>query len=352
MWLGHIFHVIMSFLKYIVSIFLLFFLGCTENKNKIGEERKQILVTDFTGNKIELSQPAERVVVLFDPSLDAVYMLGASEKLVGVPVEVYSDEELYQYYAAIDERILEKKMATPGTKKSSNIESIVALNPDLVVLAGSSESFVKNLSKLNIPVYNVKSETYDDILKELQDLGKLLGKEERSKSLVDFTKAKFESIKNRRSKNNKALKTAYFAWANGRIFSTTGTNSMMHTCLELAGVKNVCTTPIDQPNINPETFVSWNPYMVIMWNDSPNLFYDKKQLEGVTAIKERQIYTLMPMFYYNPHTLKALLTTLKINFWAYGELTQEDLGKEVEDILQTLYGKDKGGKLYKKLNNH
>ncbi len=55
----------------------------------------------------------------------------------------------------------------------------------------------------------------------------------------------------------------------------------------------------------------------------------------------------MPMFYYNPHTLKALLTTLKINFWAYGELTQEDLGKEVEDILQTLYGKDKGGKLYK-----
>lgn len=325
------------FLIGILSILI----GCKKKDASAKKEVSTISVTDYTGNVLSLSQPAQRVVVLFDSGLEAMYMLEASDRIVGVPVETYYDKELYQYYSTLDDKIKNKSIATPGSKKAANIESIVALNPDLVITSNNAENFTQNLKKIGIPVYNMKSETYEDILKEVADLGIVLGKRDRSVILLNYIKKELDHL-DAIPKEGGAFKKAYFAWANGRIFTTSGTKSMMDKCLKLAGVENVCTAPLDQTNISPETLVKWNPDIIIIWNDKPELFYQQNQLQSVAAVKNKTIYQLDPMFFYNPHTLKSLLAAKKIHYWAYlkDRVPIEELNGDMKNMLMVLYGKN------------
>lgn len=328
---------------------MIFATSCSNSSDKRSENTKEISVTDIQGNEIYISKPAERIVCLFDPSVDVIYMLQAQDKLVGIPAETYFDNELYDYYKHIDSRILNKQLATPGSNELANLESIIQLNPDLVIAQQLPESIVRTLQQMNIPVYIAAAARYDDLKKEMKDISLLIGKEERGKQLITYAENKIKELDERTSsKKDSFPKTVYFTWANGRIFSTTGRNSMMNDCLDLAGVENVCPSEIDKPNINPETLIEWNPDMIVMWNDSPDLFYNKKELNGITAIQQKQIHNLIPMFFYNPHTFKSLCAAVAINNWAYGS-EDRDSKEETKEILLELYGENTGTELIKYL---
>lgn len=335
-----------SFVVFVVS--LLGLLSCT---NKEGQYQNfEITVVDSKGNEIAINKPVEKIVVLFEPLLDAVYMLQAEEKLVGVSSKLYNNDDTFAYLSLIDDRVKNKQIITPGDEESLNIESIIGIKPDLVIGYNIPESTVENLKNMGISVYIGKSETYADVEKEMTDLGILLGKEERSKVLLQYVNKELAKIQE--NIKNITPKTAYFSWANGRIFTTAGTESMMGKCLEFAGVKNVVTSAIDMPNINPELLVSWNPDVIYMWNDSPNLFYERQQLKDINAIKNKEIYNLMPMFFYNPHNLKALLTSTQIQNWAYKLISEKEMKELLKNHLTVLYGEDKGEVLYWSLINY
>lgn len=331
-------------------IFLLFLFSTCSQKhtNKRGENKGgQIEVIDRQGNQVVLDTVPERVICLFDPSIDVMYMLQAQDKLVGINAETYFDKELFDYYKHIDTRIANKELASPGSNEMLNIERVIALKPQLVIAQNISSSVIKTLNSMGIAVYLASSESYIDLMQEMEDLAKLLGKEERGQQLIQYAKTKEEELKGRvKSQVEEDKKMAYFSWANGRIFSTAGRKSMMNDCLVLAGVENVCPTDIDKPNINPETLITWNPDMIVMWNDSPNLFYNKTELAAITAIKDKQIFNLMPMFYYNPHTFKALCAAAAINGWAYPN-PDVNVKDEVKDIILNLYGDQTGNELLK-----
>lgn len=337
--------------KYYPILFCLFLLliACEAKKVNTNTDSSAIVVEDTQGNKVVMSKPAERIVCLFDPSVDVIYMLQVQDRLIGIPAETYFDKELFDYYKQIDERIGRKELATPGSNELVNIESIIALKPDLVIAQQLSPSTINTLNSMDIAVYLSTSETYANLMQEVKDIATLTGTTDRATYLISYASKKINELQDRaKASTNGSKKTVYFTWANGRIFSTAGRNSMMNNCLELAGVENVCPTAIDKPNINPETLIGWNPDMIVMWNDSPNLFYNKKELSNIKALQNKQIYNLMPMFYYNPHTFKSLCAAVAINNWAYGK--EGDRGiDETKEIMKVLYGEETGEKLIKLL---
>ncbi len=325
------------------------FVGCKQTKKSDEKDlNKLIEVTDKQGNKVSMDSVPQRVLCLFDPSLDVVCMLGAQNQIVGIPAEVYHDAELFDYFRFMDPRIAAKEIATPGTNETINIESAITLSPDLVIAQNLSPSVIQTLNNMGIPVYIAAGQTYDDLMKEMNDISILLGKIDRGKELIAFAKEKEEIFEKRAviSRGDQPKKTVYFTWSNGKIFSTAGRNSMMNECLVLAGVENVCPSDIDKPNINPETLLEWNPDMIVMWNDSPNLFYAKKELANIEAIKDKQIFNLDPMFFYNPHTFKALCASSAINGWAYPN-PDHNVEHEVQEIIMKLYDNKIGNDIIK-----
>ncbi|MCI0922649.1 ABC transporter substrate-binding protein [Sphingobacterium rhinopitheci] len=342
--------IVVSFLCLIISLY-----SCNQRPKAQDEswssQDQVIEIIDTQGNNVRLDSAAQRVVCLFDPAIDIIYMLWAQDKLVGINMETYYDKELYDYYKHIDSRIANKELATPGSNDMLNIESAMALKPDLIIAQNLSPNVIKTLNSMGTAVYLSTSESYDHLMKEMEDIAVLLGKNDRGQQLINYAMDKTEQLQ-ARSNNHKAkapTKNAYFSWANGRIFSTAGRNSMMNDCLVLAGVDNVCPTDIDKPNINPETLIDWNPDMIVMWNDSPDLFYNKKELASVKAIQSKQIFNLIPMFYYNPHTFKALCVAAAINGWAYPDITV-NVDDEINEIITTLYGDKVGNELLKYKN--
>lgn len=80
---------------------------------KKSEQQGEIKAEDSRGKIVSLPQEAKRVIVLFEPSLDEIYMLHAEDKVVGIPQQVFQNEDKFEFYAKLDERIKNKQIATP-----------------------------------------------------------------------------------------------------------------------------------------------------------------------------------------------------------------------------------------------
>ncbi|MGJ1438577.1 ABC transporter substrate-binding protein [Sphingobacterium multivorum] len=333
----------MHIVRIILMLFLPIWIGCEGSKTNGHRSASGITVIDAQEHTISLNKVAERIVCLYEPGLDALYMLQAESKLVGLFSDVYESNDLFPFYAKMDRRIEKKELPIVGAGNQANVESVVALNPDLVIVHAGQESLVNALRNAGLQVYAVKAELQGEVFKTIQDISILTGTEARGLELRQYVVAEIDRLKEGAAAV-KEKRRVYFTWAYGRIFSTTGTNSMMHTCLEMAGVQNVCPFELDQPNINAETLIGWNPDMIVMWNDSPDLFYQRHEFNTIHAVKEKQIFNLLPMFIYNPHTLKALCTATAIHHWAY--FTAEFNHKQrIVEVISRLYGKEKADRM-------
>ncbi|WP_288390108.1 ABC transporter substrate-binding protein [uncultured Acinetobacter sp.] len=299
----------------------------------------QIDVTDRYGNRVQLQKPAQRIVCLFEASVDDLYMLGAGSALVGIPAKIYSAPDLYRAYSILDRRIAQKQIATPSNwEASTNIESVVALQPDLVVVNAGQTDVIKVLQKMQIPVYAVMSENLQQTRKELHDLGTLTGRSKRAQQLLQFIDAEIAAM-NAKKHNTTQQKTVYYGWSGGRIFSTSGIDSMPNTVMTLAGARNVVTTSIDQPNVNPEKLLEWNPDVILLWNSRPEQIYERPELSTLSAVRQRQVYSLRPAFLFNPHTPKILLAANQLQHWLSGSVdVHQDAAHDMQRILSEFYG--------------
>ncbi len=75
----------------LVLSFFIFFQSCHSSKKS--EQQGEIKAEDSRGKIVSLPQEAKRVIVLFEPSLDEIYMLHAEDKVVGIPQQVFQNED-------------------------------------------------------------------------------------------------------------------------------------------------------------------------------------------------------------------------------------------------------------------
>ncbi|WP_316751921.1 ABC transporter substrate-binding protein [Pedobacter gandavensis] len=300
-----------------------------------------ILAVDASGDTIRLTKPAQRVVSLVPAALDALYMLQADSAIVGIPNRIYTDPNVYPYFSKIDVRIKNKLIPTPTlTESGMNMETIIKLNPDLVIIPSNNTDAIQMLKELGIAVFGISSQNFGELNLEVLNLGILLGKEARAKELIAFSQGKIEELK----KINKDItdkKTIYYAWSGGRIYSTTGRKGLINDCFEMAGLENACPYEIDAPNISPETLISWNPDIMLLWNTDESVLYGKKELSSLDALKQKRVFNLSPPFLYDPHTLKIVLASIAIHHYSYPTAAANNLSEAQLEILSALYGPEK-----------
>lgn len=316
-----------------------FIISCTgPQEGYVGRGAGGLEATDGRGHTVILDQPARRVVVLFQALLDAMYMLGAEDAIVGIQQRIYQEEDAYTYFGRMDSRIARKELAAPGYGVGGGSpENIVALRPDLVILAATEIGAISLLESMGIPVFAVSSNSDDEIYSEIGGLGVLLDKRDRAQELIQYARdMKRELLEKHHHITPK--KKVYYAWSRGRIYSTSGRNSRMNACFEMAGVENACPYDLNSPNVNAETIIAWNPDIILLWNTQPEEVYNLEELSVLPAVKHRSVYDLTPPFLYDPHTLKILVMALEVNHIAYPSATPEDIKRMQQDILHQLYG--------------
>lgn len=174
----------------------------------LGEGSGSIVVTDGSGRKVEISREVKRLVCLGPGALRIISYLGASDRVVGV-------EDLEK--RALGGRPY--RLANPGLgnlpsigpggpesiNKKPNMEAVLSVSPDIIFITYMDAPLADEVqSILKIPVFVLsygRFATFDDsIYDSLRSAGRVLGKEDRAKEIVDF----IESVKkdlNERTKN-------------------------------------------------------------------------------------------------------------------------------------------------------
>lgn len=321
--------------------------SCGTNSNESrGESEARIVVTDFGGRQLNFDKPVGRIVCLIESALSGFYMLGAEGGIVGVSSNVY-DDNIFLYYAGLDNRIKNKTLPAPGNWDFVSIENVVSLRPDLVIIWASQTESIKSIEMKGIPVYAVMLKSTDDIYKEIADFGKLTGREPRADSLIRYTKAELRKIMDLQDISLAEKQMVYFMWAQGPL-ETSGTNSTVNELINFAGAVNACNFPDEHLIVNFERVIDWNPDVIVMWYDANKNPDDIKSIPGwsnLKAVKENSVYELPSVFLTDLWTLKFQYAVKLLAKWAYPEVfLNVDLVKEREEMLQNLYGKTEGSK--------
>lgn len=335
----------MKIFKYLIyiSLVLIFITPCLSFSAS-----KEIRVTDFRGKELVFNKPVTRIVCLIESGLSALYMLGQEKKVIAVSTNVYTGD-VFRYYAQMDERIRNKTLPTPGNWDFVNIESVVALKPDVVIIWSKQTETIKSLEERGVPVFGVFINRFEDVYTEIIQLGKLTGSEKRADEIIKYTKQELAYFQKKVQKIPESVRQrAYFMWAQGNL-NTSCRESSVNDLLLMAGCRNVCPFSDEHAVVSMEKIIQWNPDIIIMWlntkKDPVDVITDSKW-RNINAVKHKRVYELPEVFLYDLWTLKFQYAVKMTAKWAYPELFKDlDMAKERDKMLGVLYG----GKLSKEI---
>ena len=229
-----------------------------------------VTVLDDQQQKIQITKPPQRIVSLLPSLSETVCALGACQRLVGV--DRYSN-----WPTSI------AQVPRVGGGIDPNIESIVALKPDLVLAAGSTRG-ADRLQALGLTVLRLEPRNHADAQRVLRTVGDALGlpaaeSERVWREIQNGVQAAVQSL----SPHAKAQRV-YFEVSSAPYGASE--SSFIGETLTRMGVTNILPAAMGPfPQVNPEFVVRAQPD-VIMVGDSSRI--SMAQRPGWASLKAMQ----------------------------------------------------------------
>ncbi len=146
-----------------------------------------VTLTDDEGAEITLESPPERIVTFAPSHTEIVFALGLGDRVVGVS-------------GAFDDYPEEAKAIDPVAGPSGvepNIEKVVSLEPDVVLTGFIGGEWKEDLRGVDVPVFTTLAQSFDDALADIETIGRVVGTEERARTLAADIEAEAEAIEER-----------------------------------------------------------------------------------------------------------------------------------------------------------
>ncbi|MDD2881407.1 MAG: helical backbone metal receptor [Rhodoferax sp.] len=229
-------------------------------------------VTDDRGVTVSFAQPPMRIVSLLPSLTETVCELGQCARLVGV-----------DRYSNFPDSV--KKLPQVGGGLDPNIEAIVALKPDLVLMATSSR-VGDRLQSLGVKVLALEPKTHADVKRVLEKVGQALGVPDAARvwRVIDAaTQAAAQSLP-----KNSSNTRVYFEVNPGPYGA--GEVSFIGETLTRLGVKNIIPANLGPfPKLNPEFIVRANPDLIMIGQRSLDSMGQRPGWAGMRAVREQRV---------------------------------------------------------------
>ncbi len=233
-----------------------------------------VRVVDDRGTQVVLSRPAQRIVSLLPSLTESVCMLGACSRLVGV-----------DRYSTWPASIL--SLPRMGGGIDPNIEAIVAVRPDVVLLAGSTRGSDR-LEALGLTVLRLEPRTMTDVRRVLLTVAAVLGV-----SYSDSTRI-WQGIESNWSAVARSMpssmqgKHVYFEVS--PVPYGAGPSSFIGETLQHLGLLNILPTESGPfPKINPEFVVRAQPDIIMLADSSRQTMLLRPGWKSLQAVKQDQL---------------------------------------------------------------
>ncbi|MES1976488.1 MAG: helical backbone metal receptor [Pseudomonadota bacterium] len=233
---------------------------------------RALQVTDDRGVTVTFEQSPQRIVSLLPSLTESVCELGQCHRLVGV--DRYSN-----YPDSV------KRLTVVGGGIDPNIEMIVALKPDVVLMATSSRGG-ERLRALGLRVVALEPKTHADVQRVILKLGQLLevGDAARIWRTIDAgVSAAAQSLP------AGARGTRVYFEVNPGPYAA-GESSFIGETLTRLGVKNIVPARLGPfPKLNPEYIVRANPDLIMIGQRSADGLQVRPGWQGIRALREQRV---------------------------------------------------------------
>ena len=229
-------------------------------------------VTDDRGVTVTLTRPPQRIVSLLPSLTESVCALGACARLVGV--DRYSNDP-----ASV------RKLPKVGGGLDPNIEAIVALRPDVVLLATSSRASAR-LESLGLKVVALEPKNYADVRRVLDKIAQLLEVTDAPQvwhAIDAGVTAAAQSVPER------VRNTRVYFEVNGGPYAA-GASSFIGETLARLGVRDIVPAALGPfPKLNPEYVVRANPDLIMVGERSAQGLAQRPGWAGIRAIRGQHV---------------------------------------------------------------
>ncbi len=236
-------------------------------------------ITDDRGRTVHFDQPPQRIVSLLPSLTESVCGLDQCQRLVGV-----------DRYSNYPESV--RRLPPVGGGIDPSVEAIVALRPDVVLLATSSRASDR-LEALGLKVVALEPKTHASVRRVLRQVARLLGQPEaeadRLWRVIDASvEAAAQSLPPRAKKAR-----VYFEVSRGPYAA--GESSFIGETLARLGVHNVVPAALGPfPQLNPEYVVRANPDIIMIGNRSMQAMVPYPGWNNIKAVREQRVCVFGP----------------------------------------------------------
>lgn len=204
---------------------------------------------DDTGRRIYLAKTPNRVISLAPSVTEMLFAIGAGAQVVGVT----------QFCDYPPEAAQKAKVGYANP----NIETLVALQPDLIV---APQEFLKpdligKLEQFKVPVFILSARTVEDVVSHIQTLGRMLDRSTEATVLGMDLRQQIARIK-ARTQGAAPVRVLYVL--NSEPLITVGPGSFIDQLIGLAGGINVAAkSATAYPRLSMEVVLQENPDILL-----------------------------------------------------------------------------------------
>jgi len=194
--------------------------GCTPT-----EPKPAGAIVDDLGRSVQIDEVPRRIVSLAPANTEILFALGLGDRVVGVteycnyPTEAGGKEKIGGF-------------ATP------DLESIVALAPDLVLAGGiHQKEVIPGLEEMGLTVFALEPEDLAGIMESIRAVGLITGKETEASEVTAQMEGRLEAITDETKNVERTPRVLYVTW-HDPLWSV-GSGNMIHELIEKAGGENI-----------------------------------------------------------------------------------------------------------------
>lgn len=207
--------------------------------------------TDQLSRAVTISKVPQRIISLAPSNTEILYALGLADRIVAVTDYCDYPEEA-------------KQKPKIGGFSNPNIESIIALSPDLVLAASIHEKgYVPQLAEKGLTVFALAPKTIDEIQQAITLVGKITGKDKEAAALVANMNKRIKAVVDKTSNLAVAdrFRAMYLVWHDPLMAA--GARTIQDELIAKAGGTNIATGLADYAKISLEAVLQSNPEVMM-----------------------------------------------------------------------------------------
>lgn len=261
-----------------LTVFALALAGACASGDNAGTASKTIIIVDDFGDTIRVDSTAKRIVSLNPTTTEILFAIGVGSKVVGrTKWDSWPDSA--------------KLVPDVGDALRPNVESVLAVKPDLVLLYASNDNrtAAQQLRASGVRTVAMRVDSIAEFKRITLLLGQLVGEERRAQNVVDSVQKTLDRVRAATSSLPR-VSAFYHTWEKPII--TIGMHSFLNEIVEIAGGRNVYgNVKASAPIVTMEDIVSRNPDVILVGPPVDKNMYASKAWQVVPAVKNRKVFT-------------------------------------------------------------